>query len=370
MEDIKSAFTRARSSLLLKQPFFGTLCLRLGSKFTEDIPTAGTNGEELLINPKFFLKCTAEQRIGLLAHEVMHCVFLHVTRLNGRDPFLWNVAGDYTINLVVTDAGMILPDGGLLDEKYRDMSSDDIYNQLLKNGGKDALPDMSEFDGTCVQPNPSLADSGSQSKHEAEMRVAVQQAAEIAKAQGKLPGSLSTLVDDIVSPKVDWKMKLARFLRSNNKSDYSWQKPNRRFIADDLYLPSLYSPCVEEIGVITDTSGSRTDEELNQDLGEISSILLDANVENIHFMQADTDVTDEETFTRESLPLKVTMTGRGGTRFGPAIAKMAKKHPAISCLIYLTDLESSDFGTEPPFPVVWVSNYETEAPYGEVIKVN
>ena len=167
---------------------------------------------------------------------------------------------------------------------------------------------MSDFDGTCVQPNPSLTDSGSQSKHEAEMRVAVQQAAEAAKAQGKLPGSLSTLVDGIVSPQIDWKMKLARFLRSNNKSDYSWQKPNRRFIADGLYLPSLYSPCVEEIGVITDTSGSRTDTELNQDLGEISSILLDANVENIHFMQADTDVTDEETFTRESLPLKVTMT--------------------------------------------------------------
>ena len=107
MEDIKTAFTRARSSLLLKQPFFGTLCLRLGAEFTEDIPTAGTNGEKLLINPTFFLKQTHEQRVGLLAHEVMHCVYMHVLRLNERDPFLWNVAGDYVINLVVTDAGMI-----------------------------------------------------------------------------------------------------------------------------------------------------------------------------------------------------------------------------------------------------------------------
>ena len=103
MEDIKTAFTRARSSLLLKQPFFGTLCLRLGAEFTEDIPTAGTNGEKLLINPTFFLKCTAEQRVGLLAHEVMHCVYMHVLRLGERDPFLWNVAGDYVINLVVTE---------------------------------------------------------------------------------------------------------------------------------------------------------------------------------------------------------------------------------------------------------------------------
>ena len=370
MEDIKTAFTRARSSLLLKQPFFGTLCLRLGAEFTEDIPTAGTNGEKLLINPTFFLKCTAEQRVGLLAHEVMHCVYMHVLRLGERDPFLWNVAGDYVINLVVTDAGMILPEGGLLDEKYRDMTADEIYTTLQQNGGAEALSGLSDFDGTCVQPNPSLTDSGAQSKHEANMRVAVQQAAESAKAQGKLPGSLSKLVDDLVAPQVNWKQKLARFLRSNNKSDYSWQKPNRRFIGQGLYLPSMYAPSIEEIGVITDTSGSRTDEELNQDLSEISAMLIDANVDNVHFMQADTEVTAEETFTRESLPLKVTMQGRGGTRFGPAIAEMANKHPNISCLIYLTDLEANDFGTEPHFPVVWVSNYSTEAPYGEIIKTN
>ena len=196
----------------------------------------------------------------------------------------------------------ILPEGGLLDEKYRDMTADEIYTTLQQNGGAEALSGLSEFDGTCVQPNPSLADSGAQSKHEADMRVAVQQAAESAKAQGKLPGSLSKLVDDIVSPKVNWKQKLARFLKSNNKSDYSWQKPNRRFVAGGLYLPSLYSPCIEEVGVIVDTSASRTDEELNQDLGEISSMLVDANVENVRFMQADTDVTDEQTFTRESMP--------------------------------------------------------------------
>jgi predicted metal-dependent peptidase len=99
-------------------------------------------------------------------------------------------------------------------------------------------------------------------------------------------------------------------------------------------------------------------------------MLVDANVENVRFMQADTHVTDEQTFTRESMPLKVTMQGRGGTRFGPAIAEMAEKYPSVSCLIYLTDLESSDFGSEPHFPVVWITNSATEAPYGEIIEVN
>ena len=359
-------FTRARSQLLLKQPFFGTLCLRLKPIETEDIPTAGTDGKHLLYNPKFFLNMSDQQRVGLLAHEVMHVVFMHMVRLHERDHYLWNVAGDYVINLVVRDAGLHLPYTELLDDKYANMSTDEVYAELQKNPPPQSADNGKEAFGKCVQSSAVIDKNPGQ--FEAEMTVAIQQAAEAAKAQGKLPGSLETLLEDIVTPKVNWKERLARFLRNNNKSNYSWQKPNRRFIANGMYLPSLYNPSIEEVGVITDTSGSRTDEEINQDLGEISAMLFDANVDNVHFMQADTEVTSEETFTRESLPLKVTVEGRGGTRFGPAIAEMVKKHPNISCLIYLTDLESNDFGDQPHFPVVWVSNYNTEAPYGEVIE--
>ena len=81
------------------------------------------------------------------------------------------------------------------------------------------------------------------------------------------------------------------------------------------------------------TLGSRTDEELNQDLGEISSMLVDVNVENVRLQQM--VWTDEQTFTRESLPLKVTMKGRGGTMFGPAIAEMAETFKHL--LPYLSD---------------------------------
>ena len=71
-------FTRARSQLLLKQPFFGTLCLRLKPIETEDIPTAGTDGKRLLYNPKFFLNMSDQQRVGLLAHEVMPVSYTHL----------------------------------------------------------------------------------------------------------------------------------------------------------------------------------------------------------------------------------------------------------------------------------------------------
>ena len=87
-------------------------------------------------------------------------------------------------------------------------------------------------------------------------------------------------------------MSLARFLRSNNKSDFSWIKPNRRFISQGLYLPSLYNPCLEDIAVITDSSGSVSDAELNQFTSETTAILHDLNPEYVHFIQCDSEVKD------------------------------------------------------------------------------
>jgi predicted metal-dependent peptidase len=131
----------------------------------------------------------------------------------------------------------------------------------------------------------------------------------------------------------------------------------------------MYNPSVDEIAVVSDTSGSRTDEELNQDLAEISSIILDANPTKVHFLEVDTEVQNYTEYTRESLPLKTTMTGRGGTCFSPGIEYINENYPNVSALVYLTDLESNDFGDRPSYPVLWITTHEGEAPYGEIIKI-
>jgi predicted metal-dependent peptidase len=207
-------------------------------------------------------------------------------------------------------------------------------------------------------------------KSKAELNVAINQAAESARKAGKLPGSLESILDEIKEPKVCWKQVLARFLRSNNTDDFSWQKPNRRFIGQGLYLPSMYNPSVDEIAVVSDTSGSRTDTELNQDLAEISSILRDLSPEAIHLIQCDTEVNSDISYTRESLPLKtIEFNGRGGTRFAPAIEYVNKHHPNVASLIYLTDLECDDFGDAPHYPVLWITTEPGGAPYGEIIEM-
>ena len=73
-------FTKARSSLVLNNPFFGTLCLRLAPKETEEVDTGATDGVSLLYNPKWFEKLKPLERVGFLAHEVMHVVLMHHIR--------------------------------------------------------------------------------------------------------------------------------------------------------------------------------------------------------------------------------------------------------------------------------------------------
>ena len=58
-------FVKARSKLVLDNPFFGTLCLRLTPKETDQLPTGATDGVSLLYNPKWF-EVKVEQNQQLL----------------------------------------------------------------------------------------------------------------------------------------------------------------------------------------------------------------------------------------------------------------------------------------------------------------
>jgi predicted metal-dependent peptidase len=91
----------------------------------------------------------------------------------------------------------------------------------------------------------------------------------------------------------------------------------------------------------------------------------------VQFVQCDAEVNDVTEYTRESLPLKVTYKGRGGTSFYPVIEYINEHHPNVAALVYLTDLEAcqDDFGDKPHYPVLWVTTQAEEAPYGEVIKM-
>lgn len=93
---------KARTLLLLENPFFGMISLRLKLKEDPNCSSAWTDGTYLGYNRDWIDTLTIEQTKGLIAHEVLHIAFMHHLRRGNREPSLWNTAcvrGDTLITM-------------------------------------------------------------------------------------------------------------------------------------------------------------------------------------------------------------------------------------------------------------------------------
>ena len=87
------------------------------------------------------MSLTKEERIFLLAHEVMHVALLHPVRKGDRNHKIWNIAGDFVINNELKSSGLgSVPDSALVNEKYEGMTTEQVYDELMKNVSEAELP--------------------------------------------------------------------------------------------------------------------------------------------------------------------------------------------------------------------------------------
>lgn len=361
----ESDMLKARAQLLMDQPFFGTLALRLKLIATDETKTAATDGKRLIYNPEFISKLDGVTRKGLIAHEVMHCVFNHMTRRQSRDHKLWNIAADFAINLHLKDSGFVLPDGGLLDEAYRDMTAEEIYNKL----DKDNPPKQCPW-GMVMDAGAGQLEAGSNASMESDWQIAVSEAAQVAKQAGKLPGNVEHFIAEIVDPIVDWRSILWPFCQRLAHDDYSWRKPHRAYISEDEYLPSMLNEACGHVAVIIDSSGSCEDY-YTQFMSEMAAIHSDLSPEKLTIIHCDYNVAHAETIDQyDKFPIDK-MHGGGGTAFKPAFDWINENEPDIEAAVYLTDLEAhpDDFGEEPPYPVLWVCTTKEQPPWGELARI-
>ena len=150
---------KARTTLLLDHPFFGTLLFRLGARSRTSIETMATDGVSLFFNPKFVETLSTAELIGTLAHETMHPALQHHTRRGSRNTKRWNMACDFAINPLLVEAGLTLPKDVLLDHRFRGMSAERIYNLLEAEEEKQNSSDDKSQKGGESQSNgdPSQA---------------------------------------------------------------------------------------------------------------------------------------------------------------------------------------------------------------------
>jgi predicted metal-dependent peptidase len=386
MSTASDLFAKARAALLVNAPFWGVLSLRLAPIEDPSIQTMQTDGVSIHYNPDFVAGLSRSVLRSAIAHETLHCAALHHTRREGRDLRRWNIACDHAINPLLAQAGFELPEGALLDPAYAGMSAEDIYARLPEDGGENdgeegdnrnsedpgsmgGVSDPPPGSGDPDQPNPSgtrAPSAADLARQEEDWAIATAQAEATAKAMGLAAGDAARSIRAQVAPRVDWRDVLRRYLSAAAKSDYAWTPPNRRYIAQGLYLPSLRSETLGPVVVAVDTSGSIDDETLAAFSAETAAILYEAAAEAVHVVYCDAAVRATERF-EPGEAIRLSPQGRGGTAFRPVFDWIGQSDIQPACVVYLTDLDGADFGPVPDYPVLWVSTWKTSAPFGEVI---
>jgi len=375
--DTEKRLSKAKTALILEHPFVGNIALNMPFELTEDIPTAATNGERVMFNPDFCEERSDEELKFLVAHECMHPMLEHPFRRQDRDIRVWNQAGDYVINQLLVDENMgKMPEGGLYDIDVWNKgggTTDGIYKILPKEGPSDdsngGIGSVGKGGGDPL--DQCLDAEGGQAENEqraSEWKVKVAQAAQAAKMMGKMSAGLERFVGKVLEAKVDWREVLQRFVEKCKDDTRSWARPNRRFLAQGLYLPTSSGEAMGELVVAVDCSGSIDEDTLNQFAAEVLTIKEDSNPSCIHVVYFDSEVCHYEKFTRDD-ELHIEPHGGGGTAFSPVFDYLNKHGIDPIACVFLTDLYCDDYGDEPSFPVLWVATDKdkTDAPFGEVV---
>jgi len=382
--DAHKKIVRERVKMVLDEPFFGALALRLTPKADPTCNDIWTDGVTLGYNPEFVANMTGGQVRGVLAKCILKCANGHPWRRGGRDTKTWQQSSEVAVEkalLGMKDADpMIKREHG---SRFDDKAAERIYSELREEKDPEEQPDTNgdnsgegesnpddsgEGQGDSGGNEPSQApgqsrdapeeattEEGEPQDSEGEWRMAVADAAKnVESSTGTMPAWMKLLYEDAATSKVNWKAEMMDFVQEKSKNDYSWKIPNRRFIAQGLYMPSLYDEEVGEIVFAIDTSGSVSAAELGQAAKEINSIVDAVHPSKMHVVYCDSKVVHVDTFDKGD-PIVVEMHGGGGTRFDPVFNWIKENHIEPVCTIYLTDMYAPDLREAPNHPTLWIS---------------
>ena len=389
-------------------PFWGVLSERCKfSLVSSGVPTAGmTSDGHCMFNVNFLEELRTKHKekyhkklLFLTAHEVSHFAFEHGCRLGDRDQLMFNVAADYAINLLLSyqfDDKDYFIEGGMLDEQYKDMTAESIYEKLMQDpenkqrkhskvvmdilGDGDGDGEGEGSDGETVTirdrrvPMPSKegkSDKQVESEIADHIVRALSEAFAVAKSQGKLPADFERAISRILKPKVDWLRALRSKMRFGmsrlERRDVDWLSPNRRFLGRDYILPSNCGPDSPKIAYAVDTSGSMSERDLEQAMSELEEIRKRFNAK-VYVLDCDADVHSSGWLNpQQPLPM---LNGGGGTDFRPVFEHLNKMRIKPDYCVFFTDGYGSFGEDEPNYPVLWVMTSDVKPPFGDLVQVN
>lgn len=365
----------AKVKLLMEHNFLGALLLQFPIMETKrkNLKTCATDNVNIYYSKEFIEKCTKEEVVGLIAHELMHIFFKHFVRFDLKSmkyAFVANMAMDYAINsIIVNDLKLQIPEGGLYDNRWLGHNAEKILTELMNE--KDIQDQMSMMDkmikdgdameevmnkiGNQLANNShkisqelteKLGKSKQQKKKMADEindKIQTAWARTNENERGLISGSLKREIDDIEKLKkgfINWKKFIQQRIMEMGRTQHDSRKFNKKMIGQDWYLTGM-SGSKAIIGMALDTSGSISEKEILTFLGEIKNLVSRfPNIEIIMYgcdskIHGKADIKGKRQFKMKYL--KDLLNGGGGTSHFPIFEDIEKSKLRMKLLFCFTD---------------------------------
>ena len=322
--DVQDILDRSIVYMILNFPIYANLVTRIGVKLVDEPKhrvVAWTDGRGIYVNEAMVKEFNEnsivvgdsgkeynrtigkEEMVFIICHEMMHLLNLTFDRgtnigiYKGTDAKskhkweLWNQATDYEINSKLhnnqekdkdnyyrSKAIGNMPDWVLYESEYKDMQAERIYEKLLEKdpegnagGGEFTFDSGNNNDGLdfALDEHVPIFDDATRNE-------VIQKMAEVFGSSDNGTGqtALDRSIDNVYKPQpFNWRRALTKYIRGWMKDNYTWNKPSRAGIANDLILPSSGKTPKMHIAVAVDTSGSIYDTELHTMMDHLFTIL-------------------------------------------------------------------------------------------------
>lgn len=384
----------ARMRMVLKNPFYGNLILHL--KFTlGKCGTAATDMRHIVFDPEFVINLSDSELDFVLKHEIMHCVLQHCIRGKDKHQHFFNIACDIVVNSNIMhamgvssftvageEAMHLTPDK---KEGYL-YSAEEVYEMLLEKYEvlirevEDVLNEIQNDYGIGIDNHEiwsavPLGDSLSD-----EWKMHLKEAVKASGDRGECPPNARRLLEKLTQEsKLNWRAVLHDFIKEiNDRHDFSFVPPDRRFSAGDFIMPAFVEvngEKVDNLWFLIDTSGSISIEALSSAFGEIKAAIEQFDYLTGKLSFFDTSVSEPKDFDSVEDLENIEPVGGGGTSFHCIFEYMkdnfADEYP--TAVIVITDgyalypEEKIALGV----PVLWIiagTNRE-DAPWGVTIHI-
>ncbi|MGI9137313.1 MAG: vWA domain-containing protein [Candidatus Nanopelagicales bacterium] len=369
--------------VLMRNPetaLYSGVIMMVESHVVDDVPTAYTDGVNKKYGRKFMQNLDDEEVRGLILHENLHVMLMHIPRhkdLMRENPILANIAMDLVVNDIIMNLEdkklCKLPKGGVYDAAFHGWSVREIYNKLKKDnphikpkkvlvsaGGGEGDEDQNSDSGSgegeeVININGKKHKVGNGDEHDAggdgapkdeqsmkELEESINRAIrEGGMLAGRLGAKVPRQIEQSLDKPIDWKAALRDFITTSikGKDELTWRRFRRDLLSNDILAPSDESETMSEIIVAIDTSGSIDQEMIGKFAYQLQLICDTCQPEKVRVLWWDTQVHGEQVLPGDSPDIRHLLKpmGGGGTHVSCVSAYVKANKLKPDCIVVFTD---------------------------------